>query len=439
MSLGLLGRINDFRKSNKKIDDIVTTEMMHPYGLAPLDYINGYTVTTYDEFDQPVMQTDLIGGVSGSLTTVIGNTGTGKSAIGAQMSAAPIYRFKLNTAVNHYDIEQASSLQRIMMGLKIPPSILKHTYQITRDRGAEDIVDHFIDHCMTKINNRKEFTYNTGVYDVFGNEIIEMYPSSALLDSFALFKSKKLDLGEKSVDDVTNNMVGAQAAKFNKGVLIQMLGYAKKANVSLFSINHIDQNVNTSFLPKPSQQMYLGQDEHMPGGQASLFLANNILKLKYMKKYDISKPDTMEYGIPGFIVEARYLKSRTNASNIPVRLIFDQRVGSFSKTLTLLHFAIENSVLQGSATSMYIPGLESVKFRKKNFMDVAAKSPEILMALYEACMPNLRALLSNDTRGLARSESDSDRFDAYTLAIEESIRDAEFYKKNNFDKLGWVL
>src|SRR5690606_15996824 len=112
----------------------------------------------------------------------------------------------------------------------------------------------------------------------------------------------------------------------------------KKANVGIIAVNHINQDVNTGFLPKANQHMYLSQGESMPGGMASLYLANNIIKLRLIKKYLADKPDTMEYGIPGFLVEAKYIKSRTNASDIPIELVFDHRKGGFSKTLTLFNF-----------------------------------------------------------------------------------------------------
>jgi hypothetical protein len=431
--LGLLDLIQKQRKADKKVDDTVVTEISYPSGLLPLDYANGVRVTSYDANDRPTTTTDLIGIVGGTFVTVIGISGTGKSALAIDMAVAGIHRFGEMSAVSHFDLELASTIQRPLTITRLKPSLLKKTYAIYRDRGAEDVVDVFKTHCEMKLENRKLFTYNTGIHDVYGDEIHELIPSFGLMDSFAMFKSKEITLDKKDVDAITNNMQGATSAKFNKAILSQMLAYGKKANVGIIAVNHIMQDVNTGFLPKASQHMYLNQGETMPGGTASLYLANNINKLKLLKKYIDGKTDTMEYGIPGFLVESKYIKSRTNASNVPVELIFDLRKGGFSKTLTLLHYAVKNNILLGSNRAHYIPGLESVKFTKKTFKDVVQNSPEILEGLYEACRPYLEAMLSTDTGRMNAVESESEKVDSMFLALEDHQRDIEFYKEQ-----GWT-
>ena len=425
--------INKQRKTEKKNDDTVVTEISYPSGYLPLDYANGVRVTSYDKNDRPIAKTDQIGIVGGTFVTFIGMTGTGKTALAIDHSVAGIHKFGDMSGCSHFDLELASTIQRPLTVTRLKPSILKETYKIYRDKGAEDVVDIFKSHVDVKLDNRKLFTYNTGIRDIFGDEIFEMYPSFGLIDSFAMFKSGDVSLDNKGVDGVTNNMQAAQAAKFNKAVLGQLLAIGKKANVGINAVNHINQDVNTGFLPKAAQQMYLNQGESIPGGTASLYLANNINKLKLLKKYLEDKPDTMEYGIPGFLVESKWIKSRTNAANRPVQLIFDHRKGGFSKTLTLFHFAVLNEILLGTNRAYYFPGLESVKFTKKTFKDVVLKSPEILEAMYEACLPYLEAMLSTDTGRMNKVESESEKMDSMFLALEDHQRDVEFYKNQ-----GWT-
>jgi hypothetical protein len=432
--MGLLDMINKQRKADKKVDNRVVTEISYPTGFLPLDYANGVRVTSYDERDRPVSHTDLIGFVGGTKNTVIGLAGTGKSALAIEMAASGIHKFGRMSAVQHADIEMATTMQRPMKILRLAPSLLKDTYEIYRDRAAEDILDQFMTQCKVKIANPKEFSYDTGVKDLYNQNIHELYPSGFLIDSFAMFKSKEVDLGadKKKVEDVTHNMIAAQAAKFNKGVLSQMLNYGKKANVSIISVNHLNVNVNTGFLPKPSQHMYLSQDETMPGGQATIYLANNIIKLKVITKWNSDKPEKWDYAIPGFLVEARLLKSRTNASNVPIELIFDHRRGGFSKTLTLFHYAWKNNLLQGSG-SLYVPGLVRTKFTRKTFESMLEKDDELMLALYETCLPSLQSMLSTDLGQPTGNESSSERLDAMYLALEEHEKDIEGYKKQ-----GWV-
>lgn len=430
--MGLMDLINQQRKQEKKIDSTVVTENSIPTGFLPLDYANGVRVTAYDEKDKPVSEVDVIGLVGGTKTTVIGISGTGKSALAISMAASGVYQFGDMSGVQHADIESATTMQRPLKILKLAPSMLKKTYTIYRDMAAEDIVDQFKTHCVLKVNNSKDFTYNTGIRDLYNNEIYELYPSAMLIDSFALFKSKEVDMGVKKIEDVTNNMQAAQAAKFNKGVLTQMIRYGKKANVSIISVNHINVNVNTGFLPKASQHMYLSQDETMPGGQATLFLANNLLKLKLIKKYPAEKPDKMDYGVPGFLIEGRFLKSRTNAANVPFELVFDHRFGGFSKTLTLLHYAFKNNIVLGSGHGYYFPGNSSRKFKKAEWEDAIRNDKDFLEAMYEACLPSLQSMLSTDY-GKNQDESSSARLDAMYSAIEEHQRDVEEYAAK-----GWI-
>jgi len=432
--MGLISKIDGLRKNEKKIDDRIVTEMSYPSGLLPLDYANGVRVVSYDENDRPVHKTDLIGFVGGSKITTIGLSGTGKTALAIELAATGIHMFGDKSGVQHADIEKASTMQRPIKILRLPPSILRETYAMDRDMAAEDIVDKFMSHCKVKLDNRKEYTYDTGVYNLYNERMYELYPSAMLIDSFAMFKSKEVDLmAAKKVEDVTHNMIAAQAAKFNKGVLGQMVAYGKKANVSIISVNHLLPSVNTGFLPKPSQHMYLSQDEMMPGGQATIFLANNIIKLKVMTKWNIDKPEKMEYGFKGFLIEARLLKSRTNSSNIPIELVFDGRRGGFSKLMTLFHYAYTNKIIQGSPNSMYLPGYTRTKFTRKTFEESVERDPELIEALLHACLPSLETMLSTDYGDNTNEESSSQRLDAMYMAIEEHEKDVEDYKKR-----GWL-
>jgi hypothetical protein len=179
--------------------------------------------------------------------------------------------------------------------------------------------------------------------------------------------------------------------------------------------------------------MYLTQDETMPGGQATIFLANNIIKLKLLNKYLSYKPETMEYGIPGFLVEAKFLKSRTNASNIPVELVFDQRTGSFSKTLTLLHYAFKNELILGTNRGYFIPGLASTKFTKKTWENAVKNDADFIEALYTACLPSLQSMLSTDYgRGVHSEETGEQKLDFLYKTIEEHQKDVESYRDRGF-------
>ena len=153
----------------------------------------------------------------------------------------------------------------------------------------------------------------------------------------------------------------------------------------------------------------LGDNEAISGGRASIYLANNILRLKNKGQL---KPDK-DFGINGHIIEAVFYKSRTNASNIGCELIFDKSQG-FSKTLTMLQFGLNNDIVKKKGNKYYVKDEEDILFTKKTFIDVAAENPQILNTLYEESLPYLRKYLSTGSFGSSdNDESDEERLSSY--------------------------
>ena len=187
----------------------------------------------------------------------------------------------------------------------------------------------------------------------------------------------------------------------------QILPFAKKANILLFVINHITRKIDTGFIKSARDIVGLGDNEAISGGRASLYLANNILRLKNKGQL---KPDN-DFGINGHIIEATFYKSRTNASNVSCELIFDKSKG-FSKVLTMLQFGLNNDIVKKKGNKYYIKGLEDILFTKKTFLDVAAEKPQLINALYDESLPYLRNYLATGSISLS-DETDDERLDSY--------------------------
>jgi hypothetical protein len=193
------------------------------------------------------------------------------------------------------------------------------------------------------------------------------------------------------MDKATNNMSAARNAKFNSELFKQILPFAKKANIILFVVNHITRKVDIGFVKSARDLIGLGENEAISGGRASLYLANNVLRLK---NKGMLKPDK-DYGINGNIISATFYKSRTNASNVDCELIFEKSKG-FSKVLTLLHFAFIHDLIVKKGSKYYIPGAEEYQFSKKSFVDVAGEHPELLVKLYDLCLPVLQEMIGTE-------------------------------------------
>ena len=393
MSLGL-DMFRTLRKSKK--DQEVTTLVAYESGFLPLDYVNGQKITVFDDDENPLYEYDSVGFAEGTMVTVIADSGLGKTTLVEQIAVEICSQYD-NSFVIHEDIEQSSHINRVHNVTGKKSKWLKDHYVIYQDTHSESFEDRFMDHAKLKLNNRKEFEYDTGLKDMFGAPIKRLIPTCCIIDSLAVMRSEDSSFNENeknkdNIDGVTNNMFAARVAKFNSEMFKQILPFAKKANIILFVINHINKKINTGFISKPRDLVGLGEDEALPGGKAAIYLANNVLRLK--NKGSLSRDK--DYGINGHIITATFYKSRTNASNVPVELIFDKSMG-FSKTLTLLHFGINNEIVKKSGNKYYIPGHEDIPFTKKTFCQVAVNHMELINTLYELSLPYLREYLGSES------------------------------------------
>lgn len=147
------------------------------------------------------------------------------------------------------------------------------------------------------------------------------------------------------------------------------------------------------------------ENEAISGGRASLYLANNVIRLK---NKGMLKPDK-DYHINGLIVDVTFYKSRTNASNVSCELIFDKQNG-FSPALTLCHYAINNNIIKKKGNKYIIPGHDDEPFAKYTFCEAAVKNPKLLSDLYDLCLPSLQGYLGYEQD---QHDEEQDQMDSY--------------------------
>ena len=411
------------RKASKAVDNNVTTPVAYVTGFMPLDYLNGQRVKVFDDNDNLIEEYDSVGFVEGTMITVISDPGLGKTTLSQQCSVEIASQFE-DSFVNHEDIEQASHINRVFNITGQKARWIRNHYVIFQDTHTESFISRFIDHARTKLNNRKVFEYDTGLKDMFNQPIKRLIPTIVLLDSLAVMRSEdgSFDVDGKSkvkddIDDATGNMFGARNAKFNSEMFKQILPFAKKANIILIVINQINRKISTGFIPQARDLVGLGENETISGGRASLYLANNVLRLK---NKGMLKPDK-EFGINGNLIEAVYYKSRTAATNIPFELVFDKQNG-FSISLTMLNLLMKEDKVKKNGTKYFLPGLDGITFTKKNFCEVAAEHPELINRLYDLCLPILQKHLTVDDGFGGESETEEERMDSF-MSVMSMLND----------------
>lgn len=411
MALGL-EMFQATRKSKKSSDQIATTPVAYTTGFLPLDYMNGQRVCVYNDAGEVTEEYDSVGFI-GSLIMMIADSGLGKTTLTEQMAVEIVSQFD-DSFVIHEDAEQASHINRVKNITGRDAMWIKNHYAIYQDTHTENVVDRFMDHAKMKLNNRKQWEYDTGLKDVYGNKITKLKPTVVIIDSLAMLRSEEVSFTEDGknkdeLDAATNNMAGARSAKLLSEIIKQILPYCRKANILVFMINHITRKIQTGFISAPRDLLGMAENESISGGRAVLYLPNNVIRLK---NKGMLKPDK-DYHINGVVIDTTFYKSRTNASNVSCELIFDKKNG-FSPALTLLHYAINRGIVPKKGNKYIVPGHDDIPFAKYTFCEVAAKNPIILSTLYDLCLPKLQ----EEYLGFDEVDTEEEEIDSYSSIMD---------------------
>ncbi|NNV04805.1 DNA recombination/repair protein RecA, partial [Brevibacillus sp. MCWH] len=112
------------------------------------------------------------------------------------------------------------------------------------------------------------------------------------------------------------NRVAKALAQFYK----RLTPVIKSSNIIVIAINHINQKIEINPMLKTQPQLlYMKMDESMPGGNAPIYYAHNLIKFVSAGKYKAE-----DDGFDGFKVRAELLKSRTNKAGQFCHLVYNQ-------------------------------------------------------------------------------------------------------------------
>jgi hypothetical protein len=147
--------------------------------------------------------------------------------------------------------------------------------------------------------------------------------------------------------------------------------------------------VNTTFAKTQAQVNYMKMDESIPGGNAPIYYAHNLLKFVATG----GKYNTEEDGFDGFKVRVEFLKSRTNKAGQFTNLVYNQELG-FDPIMTQYDFADENGLIEGRNPKRYVRGFEDIKFDARKFRKEFLENDKLRFALFSASVPILEKQLS---------------------------------------------
>ncbi len=385
--------MTDFRNRIAKNKNIESNEasfdVMYPTGFLTLDYLNGTMV----HVDSPDRQESYasIGIVDGSSNTFIGRTGCGKSTLVTQIIGNMMRQYPDSVAFFD-DIEGSLPQNRKEFLLGLPAEDIKERC-FFRNNGitTESVYYQIKEHHDSKVENRHDFEYDTGLYDTNGNRIYKLIPTFYFIDSFAMLMPKEV-VEEQAVGE--SAMGATSTAKKNTELVKKISQLLKDANIILFTINHILDDIQMGFLPKPVQVDGLKQGERMSGGKTAQYLANNLIRLDEKTKWK----DTEGFGINATVIIATLIKSRTNATRRGVPLVFDKTRGAYDNFLSVYQFLKDQGLVDGAGKSMYFHGFPEAKFSQKEFLAKLQTDKDLQTAFATVAKNALMELLSDTSR-----------------------------------------
>ena len=353
----------------------------YPSGLLPLDYSNGYWVRVNNSKDPKKIPNRWlnIGTQGGSFYTIIGNTGVAKTTLAVQIGSAEIVDFT-NGDFYHIDGEGTSNYTRVQQLNHFTDDMMASKYYFPDLIYVEDVFKLIYNMAQIKINN-KEFAYNTGYYDPYGNEIVIPQPSVVLIDSLPSLQTKDVEDSDELGTQTYNMRLAIAYNTFYK----RLRPVIRDANITVIAINHLKEKPEMGFVKTQAKIQYLKPNENIPGGSGPIYYSQNLLRMIYRGRFTEEKN-----GFGGFMVEAVNLKSKTNRSGTSVKLIFNEKYG-FEPSQTLMQLAEDHELIKGRNPYCFFESDPELKFNTKDISYIHDEN--VQKALIKACTPLLMDMI----------------------------------------------
>lgn len=404
-----------------------TTQLQYPTGFMYLDYINGSTVICYDDDENPFKMYDNIGIMNGSLNMIIGKSQVGKSTIASKLAVGileswlnPVVRAhlridELNPGVEipmpllHYvDTEKTMSADYIKKMSGYRNRELKAILELSLASTDKDLQQALKWHCKYKEDNMPKIKMSQ--CDLYGKPIVNYPPTVMIIDSMTQVNSEDSDEAtDEAYAHATQLTAGARRAQMIGKMNTMLVNVAKKYNIIIFEISHINVAPQMSIVPVAKQFRALKQGETIAGGEKQLYLATSILRLDFLKNVGTEKASmkNLGEGVTGFITEARFIKTKSNSRGFSANLVYTNEK-SYDPLISTMYQAMEVGDVTKVGNNYILDDYPDIKFNIKNFLDVFAENPVLITAFYDQMSKKLRRYLDNpDAKNNTSNNSDS--------------------------------
>lgn len=362
-------------------------DVMYSTGFLPFDFANGYKVHV-DLKNGKEFSYNSVGITDGSSNMIVGRPGSGKTTFTLQVAANIIRPFP-NAVMFYDDIEGGSNQIRreLFTGFsaeEIDQRLIYRNAAVTAENFYQRIQAIYEE----KLNNKSDYEYDTGKLSTKGEKIYKLIPTVYILDTLAMLTPDKLTEEE----ELSGQMSATSMAKTNSAIFKRIVPKLKAANIILFVINHINPKVDINPFAKTKAQIgWLKPDETLPGGNAGLYLANNLIRVDDSTKLK----DTEGLGVAGKIVEFTFIKSRSNIPGRAIPLLFTYDYG-YDPILSLFIYLKSAGYIESKGAYMSFPGEASeIKFTQKEFKEKVMTDADFSTVFSKVANKALSELLGN--------------------------------------------
>ncbi len=370
------------KKGLFRSDDNTTS---YSTGLLVLDYANGYWTDIINEKGEKET-IPMIGIQAGSLVSIIGSTGVGKSTLAIQIGWNIVKNFK-NGMLIIVDCEKTNTKQRIV-------NLLNADYEEPRIRlnkshtTIEDVLDSFNAICNAKEAAGKAYMYEIKNRSYDGKPFWMYEPTVFIIDSLPAFNGK-----DYNVTDLGNQIDQMKASKDITRFYTNILDRAWKYNIIFIVVNHVRPSTNVNPYQAPPQGLLMinPQTEVLPRGTVPQYFSNTYFRVKTKKSAAYTMEDD---GFIGYKCEIVLAKSKTNVVGTTFPVAFNSSIG-FDPIYSIYEFADSLGLVKGRNPYLTISGFDERKFNRKEFNSLMISDKEFREGVLRALKPYYESLLGS--------------------------------------------
>jgi len=351
----------------------------------------------------------LNGGLS-VLTGIVGRANRYKSTLGDYMllsAASKVADAGFMPYINIYDTEMTKNIERIInfshmfpqfKDIDIKKEGICSITDKTHHSGNEwyKLLKEFLK--KEKLNNKKDYTFETPIIDKDGKPIKVLFPTFGEIDSFSEFETSDIEeiQDKNELGNSGGNTIHMRLGLAKTRLMMELPGLCNGTGHYLIMMAHIGDNIEMSQGPynTPVKKLqHMNQGEKIKGvTDKFLFLPNIVWQTVTSSKFTNQNTKGPEYpktrdnpdeGSQDLnIVTVKLLRNKTGPSGVTIDLIVSQTEGLLA-SLSEFHFLKENGRygLEGSNLSYNLILYPDVKLGRTIVREAIDNDPLLRRAI----------------------------------------------------------